>query len=170
MLAELCGGEVFSVGGWPPAEHRASYFRTRRPAYSRIDAALTTHGWIMPRSSSSKLALVGGQSATDPLQPPPHLAGVGLVLWRAIASQYCFEDPASYEMLAQACFAVNRAERCRVIIDRDGELLHVGRVPRAHPLIREETQTRALASRLLQRLGLDLEAAASQRVPHPHGR
>ena len=87
-----------------------------------------------------------------------------------ITTQYAFDDPASYEMLAQACFAASRADRCRAIIDRDGELLRVGKLVRSHPLLRDELQNRALACRLLQKLGLDLEPVASDRVPHPRGR
>jgi hypothetical protein len=40
---------------------------------------------------------------------------------------------------------------------------------RSHPLLRDELQNRALAARLLGKLGLDLEPVASQRVPHPRG-
>jgi hypothetical protein len=69
------------------------------------------------------LALVGGRPAGEPQAPPQHLAGVGLELWRSISSEYSFDDPGSYQVLAEACFCASRADRCRAIIDRDGELL-----------------------------------------------
>jgi hypothetical protein len=73
-------------------------------------------------------------------------------------------------VLSQACFAASRADRCRAIIDRDGELLRAGKAVRSHPLLRDKLQNRALAARLLGKLGLDLEPVAHERVPHPRGR
>jgi hypothetical protein len=122
----------------------------------------------MRRSTSPKLSVVGNQPTVKPLPSPKHLAGVGLELWHRVVAEYEFTDPASLEVLAQACFAVTRAERCRAQIDKDGEMIRL----RAHPCIREKTQCRALACRLLQRLGLDLEPVREPMaaVPHPHGR
>ena len=104
-------------------------------------------------TTTPKLALVGDCPADQPAQPPKHLTGVGLALWRSITAQYAFDDPASYQVLAEACFCASRADRCRAIIDRDGELLRIGKLVRSHPLLRDEIQNRALGARLLKRLG-----------------
>ena len=125
----------------------------------------------MNRNSPHRPALVGDRPAGDPLPPPAHLDGVGLELWRSISSQYAFDDPGSYEVLSQACFAARRADRARAIIDEQGEMLEIGKVVRSHPLIRDEIQCRALCARLLGKLGLDLEPVGPQRgAPHPRGR
>jgi hypothetical protein len=125
----------------------------------------------MPRTTAPKLAVVPDRPTADPAQAPAHLTGVGLELWQRISSEFSFADPGSYEVLAQACFAATRADRCREIIDRDGELLRVGKLIRSNPLLRDEIQNRALCARLLGKLGLDLEQAAPMPpVPHPRGR
>ena len=103
-----------------------------------------------------KLSLISGRPTDVLLSLPQHLAGVGLELWQSVSSQYVFDDPGSYEVLSQACFAASRADRCRAI-DQDGELLRVGKAVRSHPLLRDELQNRAPCARLLGKLGLDLE-------------
>ena len=44
-------------------------------------------------------------------------------LWTDIVAAYEFCDRGSYETLAQACASADRAERCRVQIDADGEVI-----------------------------------------------
>jgi hypothetical protein len=105
--------------------------------------------------------VVASRPALGGLPSPGHLDTHGVEFWSRVTSQYDFDDPASLELLAQCCAARSRAERCRQIIDRDGELLQVGKLVRAHPLIREEIQSRALCARLLRLLGLDLEPVRS---------
>jgi hypothetical protein len=104
----------------------------------------------------AKLSVIHQAPARDH-PAPDHLEGVGLELWRKISAEYSFDDPASWRVLAEACFCTQRAERCREIIDRDGELLYVGKAVRSHPLLRDELGNRMAAVRCLQKLGLDLE-------------
>jgi hypothetical protein len=102
-------------------------------------------------------------------QPPGQLDQVGMALWISIASQYEFDDPGSIEILHQACLCRQRAERCRKLIDQQGEMLISRTGPRSHPLLRDELQNRALCARLIQRLGLDLEPI-HDRPGRPSGR
>jgi hypothetical protein len=111
----------------------------------------------VPRRSSPKLAVVPQQPLAKVPDPPAKLGAPGMKLWRSILEVYEFADAASYQVLYQSCACVDRAESCREIIDRDGELIYVGKNCRSHPLLRDEMQNRALACRLLARLGLDLE-------------
>jgi hypothetical protein len=116
----------------------------------------------MPRKPSSpNLAVVPQQPLVQVIDPPGKLSGPGMSLWRSVLESYEFSDAASYQVLYQSCACVDRAESCREIIDRDGELLYVGKSVRSHPLLRDEVANRALACRLLARLGLDLEPLRS---------
>jgi phage terminase small subunit len=111
-----------------------------------------------PTSTKPNLAVISTPAPVDP-QPPGHLGKVARELWRAIVTNYAFEDPASSAVLVEACSALDRAERCRQQISEDGEVIRNNRtgILRQHPLLQPELQSRALACRLLQRLGLDLE-------------
>lgn len=113
----------------------------------------------MPRKTPVNLAVVGADPAATGLQPPLPLRPPGMALWRAVTDNYEFADPASLHVLVLACQALDRAENCRALIDRDGEIIEDMRTGsvRSHPLIRDETQSRALSARLLGLLGLDLE-------------
>jgi len=92
---------------------------------------------------------------------PAHLDSVGAELWRQITSEFQWDDGATYQILEQACFARQRAERCRRFVDDQGEMLVVKGILRSHPLLRDEIANRALCARLLGRLGLDLEPLRS---------
>jgi hypothetical protein len=111
----------------------------------------------MARKPSPNLAVVPEHPDPVSAAPPGKLDAIGMALWRNVAETYEFADAASYMILFQSCAAVERAERCREIIDRDGELLRFGKGMRSHPLLRDEVANRALACRLLSKLGLDLE-------------
>ena len=62
------------------------------------------------------------------------------------------------EMLLLACQSLDRAERCRAAIDRDGEIIEGPSGPKDHPAMKHELANRAFVVRALQRLGLDVEA------------
>jgi hypothetical protein len=83
-------------------------------------------------------------------------------LWIEVTAIFEFDDPGSYEVLAQACAARSRAERCRAIIDEQGEMVRLkGGVIRANPLLRDELANRAFTVRALSKLGLDLQPIRS---------
>lgn len=60
-------------------------------------------------------------------------------------------------LLRVACEVLDRAERCRRLIDEQGELLTVRGVPRAHPALAAEGDARAAIVRAVRHLNLDLE-------------
>jgi hypothetical protein len=69
----------------------------------------------------------------------------------------------------RAAAAYDRAERLRVEIDRDGEIIRGRTGLREHPGLRGELVARAFICRTLQRLGINLEAVrmAPGRPPGP---
>jgi hypothetical protein len=84
--------------------------------------------------------------------------------------EYRITDRGGIELLAQACATVDRVEALRVAIDRDGEVVVVRGVPKAHPALRDELAGRAFIVRTLERLGLNLEVVKSAgRPPRPFG-
>lgn len=111
----------------------------------------------MARKPAANLSVVGDAPAPAGPPPPKSLGAIGRSLWADIVSVYEFADRASYETLAQACAAADRAEACRVQIDADGELLKTKTGLRDHPLLRHEIASRSFVVRTLARLGLDLE-------------
>ena len=87
----------------------------------------------MPRRSGPKLKVIAAAPASAVPAPPCKLGAVGMSLWSDITASYEFGDRASYETLAQACAAADRAERCREQIDADGEMLRTKLGVRDHP-------------------------------------
>jgi hypothetical protein len=109
------------------------------------------------KSPGPNLQLIADDPEAGAPRPPGSLGEIGTQLWSAVTTNYEFSDAASFMVLYQSCSAVDRAEACRAIIDQDGELLRTKVGVRSHPLLRDEVANRALACRLLARLGLDLE-------------
>jgi hypothetical protein len=91
--------------------------------------------------------------------PPRPLGPAGHGLWRAIQTEYNIQDQGGITMLLVGCQALDRAERLRVQIDADGEVIRLrnGSV-RAHPAIRDELGCRAQVMRAIEKLGLNFEA------------
>jgi hypothetical protein len=101
-------------------------------------------------------------------EPPDELGVYGRRLWQSVHEQYDIADAGGLETLRQACAAADRAERCRKIIDEQGEMLTVRGQVRAHPLLRDELANRAFVTRAIARLGLDLEPVKP--IGRPPGR
>jgi hypothetical protein len=79
-------------------------------------------------------------------------------------------DAGGLALLEQAALAYDRAERLRIEIDRDGEIIRArGKAPREHPGLKIELAARSFVVRTLQRLGINLEAVrpASGQRPKP---
>jgi Phage terminase, small subunit len=123
----------------------------------------------MPRRSGPKLQVIAAAPASAVPTPPWKLGAVGLSLWSDITASYEFGDRASYETLAQACAAADRAERCREQIDADGEVIRTKAGPRDHPLLKHEITARSFVVRTLARLGLDLEPVRAVAGRPPSG-
>jgi hypothetical protein len=89
--------------------------------------------------------------------PPANLGEAGIRFWEGITAEYDISDAGGRALLEQAAFAYNRAERLRIEIERDGEILHGRNGAREHPGMRGELAARALVCRTLQKLGINLE-------------
>jgi hypothetical protein len=101
-------------------------------------------------------------------EAPAELCEHGRRLWCAVHEQYDIADAGGLETLRQACAASDRAERCRAIIDEQGEILAFRGQVRSHPLLRDELANRAFVTRAIGRLGLDLEPVKP--IGRPPGR
>ena len=77
-------------------------------------------------------------------------------LWTRILKDWEISDSAHLEILKIGLLALDRAERCRKRIDRDGE---VGKdrfgKPKAHCLLNPERDARAAFLNAIKQLGLD---------------
>jgi hypothetical protein len=90
----------------------------------------------------------------DYLDGALRLGVFGRRLWEAVQSEFGICDCGGITLLEQACRACDRAERCRLLIDSEGEVIKSrGGALREHPLLRAELQNRAFITRTLARLG-----------------
>ena len=104
-------------------------------------------------SKKSALALIA-EPLANIAEPPATLGKAGVKLWRLIMSQYDIRDAGGLAILEGVCLSRDRSTEFAAIIAREGAMPR-GKV---HPLIKHEREERALECRLLQRLGLDVEA------------
>jgi hypothetical protein len=110
------------------------------------------------KSPKAAFSVVSALSLQVP-DPPRPLGAAGMQLWRSIQGEYNIGDAGGITMLLVGCQALDRAERLRVQIDADGEVIRLrnGSV-RAHPAIRDELGCRAQVMRAIEKLGLNFEA------------
>ena len=101
----------------------------------------------------SKIAVL----ATPP-SPPSSLGEPGAKLWRSIMKQYVIRDAGGLAILEQACICRDRSTAYAAIIKHDGAMVRGKEGMKEHPLLKHEREERSLESRLLQKLGLNLEA------------
>jgi hypothetical protein len=81
-------------------------------------------------------------------------------MWREILAEFTFDDVASLALLRSALEAHQRARRCRLIIDEDGETTcDRFKQLRAHPLLAAERDARAAFLAAMRTLNLDLGGA-----------
>lgn len=107
---------------------------------------------VRPRSSAS---------SRRTLAAPRHLETVERRMWRDIVTEFEFSDPASLALLRSALEAHQRARRCRLVIDRDGETVRDRfQQIRAHPLLAAERDARAAFLAAVRALNLDLGVAS----------
>ena len=112
----------------------------------------------MAKSSDEKPPLTVVNLASSAPKPPANLGPAGVSLWRSIMAEYDISDAGGRTLLEQAAAAYDRAERLRVEIERDGEIIRGRAGMREHPALRGELASRAFICRTLQRLGINLEA------------
>ena len=91
------------------------------------------------------------------LQPPGNLGEPGRQLWDRIQAEFAIHDAGGVALLFQACSAIDTAEVLGEAIARDGAVIYVRGTPRSHPAIKDQLTARALACRLLEKLGVTLE-------------
>src|SRR5262249_14229595 len=103
------------------------------------------------------ISVISKSFATPP-SPPSSLGEPGAKLWRSIMKQYSIRDAGGLAILEQACIARDRSTSYAGIIKHDGAMIRSKEAMREHPLLKHEREERALESRLLQKLGLNLEA------------
>lgn len=103
------------------------------------------------------------------LQPPRSLGKAGASLWGRISEEYDLSDAGGRELLCLICETLDRVERLRTQIDKEGEIVTDAKGHRRdHALLRHELAGRSFISKGLQKLGLALET--SQRgVGRPPG-
>src|SRR5262249_23020665 len=101
----------------------------------------------------SKIAVL-----STPPSPPSSLDEPGAKLWRSIMKQYAIRDAGGLAILEQACISRDRSTSFAATIKRDGTMIRgANNVMREHNLIKHEREERALESRLLTKLGLNIE-------------
>jgi hypothetical protein len=94
--------------------------------------------------------------ARRPPSPPEHLEEPERQLWIQLTARFEFDDVASLELLNAALEARCRSRRCRISIEKDGEvwLDHHGDL-RPHPLLAAERSARAHFLQCVRALRLD---------------
>jgi len=89
--------------------------------------------------------------------PPAHLAAPEAKLWRELAAEYSFSDPASLALLQSAMESHGRARKCREAVDADGEtVLDRFQQVKPHPLLAAERDARAAFLQAMRLLRLDV--------------
>ena len=92
------------------------------------------------------------------LRPPRTLGQAGASLWSRISEEYDLSDAGGRELLCLICEALDRVERLRTQIDKEGEIVTDAKGHRRdNPLLRHELGGRSFISKGLAKLGLALE-------------
>src|SRR5262245_35264822 len=88
---------------------------------------------------------------------PKHLAPAERELWDRLMRSFTLDDPASQELLLQACEARGRAREAREQLDREGTTYRDDRGNlKAHPAITTERSAQASFLSAMRLLRLDL--------------
>jgi hypothetical protein len=120
----------------------------------------------MGKTPEKSALTLGGSAATVPAPSRP-LGEHGMGLWRAVMLEYGIADIGGRELLCLACQALDRAESLSAAIAKDGQTIRTRTGVRAHPALRDELANRALCARLLEKLGITVEAVKPP--GHPPG-
>ena len=109
---------------------------------------------------------------SDVVSPTRKLHAHGQRLFDQIMGEYDIADASGLEILTQTCEALDRTERLREIIDKQGEVsTSDSGLAKLHPAIAAEMSGRALVLKGLAALGVGLEPVkAMGRPPAPFGR
>jgi P27 family predicted phage terminase small subunit len=90
---------------------------------------------------------------------PSHLSAEGKEIWRKLVREYDIQDAGGLQILRAGLEAFDRAQKCRVSIDRIGLVVkdRFGAV-RPHPLIACERDARSSFLLALKQLNLDVQS------------
>jgi hypothetical protein len=92
----------------------------------------------------------------DPPSPPKYLDAPEREAWNIIVREHDF-NRAGHLLLENALRSLGRARKCREIIDRDGALLtRRDGLPKRHPLLNVEVQSRKLVHAIFKVLRINL--------------
>jgi hypothetical protein len=112
----------------------------------------------VPKPPPQTLSVVSSGTANS-TSPPGHLEAPGRRLWDGIQAEFNITDTAGLTLLFEACASVDTAEAIAAAVRQDGAVIYArSGVPRSHPGIKDMLGARALACRLLERLGVTTEA------------
>jgi phage terminase small subunit len=105
-------------------------------------------------------------------EPPATLGEHGAKLWRDVLAEWTIDNVADLSILEQACQAYDRAERMRLLIADQGEMIEtVAGSMKPNGCIALELQARALCARLIGKLHLSDEPKRGPgRPPNVGGR
>jgi phage terminase small subunit len=98
-------------------------------------------------------------------RPPKHLRPSTKLWWSQVVLDFSLDEH-HLHLLTAACECLDRAAEAREIIDVEGPYFtdrHGARKP--HPALQVERDSKALFSRLLRELALDVEAPMDPRRP-----
>ena len=97
--------------------------------------------------------IIAFQPETIP-EPPPELGTTGAELWRAVMHRYIIDETRE-PLLKLACLAADRAESCRLEIEREEQTVtgSTGQIA-AHPLIAAEGAAQKRVMAFLTKLGI----------------
>lgn len=91
-----------------------------------------------------------------PKLAPLHLSDDAAAKWEELRIEWRIEDKAGLMMLTKAFEAFDRAERCRIQIDTEGEtVLDRFNQMKPHPLLACERDSRAAFAALIRQLGIE---------------
>ena len=91
--------------------------------------------------------------------PPRPLGEHGQGLWDRVQREFFIQDAAGQEILCQAYAALDMAELLAATVAHEGPMVVTAHTRKTHPAVREQIAARALVCRLLEKLGVNTEAA-----------
>jgi hypothetical protein len=101
---------------------------------------------------------------------PRGLRGKARQFFQTVVRDFALE-PFHIELLTQGCWALQRCEEARAVVDREGLTYLDAKTGRVfpHPCVVIEKDNRILFSRVLRELGLDLAESQIARPPTRSG-
>jgi hypothetical protein len=122
----------------------------------------------MARFQPAAIEIYRARTAPD---PPATLGDHGCKLWRDILAEWSIDNASELAILEQAAQAYDRAERMRLLIAAQGEMIDTGtESSKPNGCIALELQSRALCARLMGKLHLTDEPKRGPGRPPNKGR